>query len=453
MNTVHLTTLTDSKFLVPTIVMMTSARENMATDSHYHFHLFHSDLEPWQIKAFQKLETPRFTVTVIKLENNRNQFTHLPDCGTRFGQAALMRLNLPNLLTDIEKVLYLDGDILVHQDLSPLYQWDIDNHLIAAVKAPLPLTDPSFLNNFPGDTYINTGVMVVNLAKMRDENTVDQFIANAPAVIQFWRCADQDIINYTCAGRMAIMPPHFNGMASLYRQHINRDLSRFNAYYNTNYTSYEELENDYVLTHWAGPIEQRPWELCNRNGSEVWTRYFLKSPIAHIGLGLKTPWEQIEALGKHTKQHSNQLQQVKEQNKQLIDRQNKLNIQQEKFQQLYPQLRKDVELQKKQLEAQQEELKVIKQELAALYHKYTTQRAQFERKLLELFPAEYEIRYGFSRYLPVVTVKHSLNKENGLLVKDIKLFGVIPIFRVKGTPQKLYWYLFYCLPVFKFHRR
>lgn len=436
MNTIHLTTLTDSNFLIPTIVMMTSARETMAPDSHYHFHLFHSNLEPWQIDAFRQLETPSFTVTVVKLENDRNQFTHLPNCGTRFGQAALMRLNLPNLLTDIDKVLYLDGDILVHQDLAQVYQWNLGENLIAATKAPLPLRDPEFMKNFPGNTYINTGVMVMNLDRMRAENTVDQFIANAPTVIQFWQCADQDIINYTCAGRIAILPVHYNGMSALYQQQIQRDINCFNAYYGSRYTSYRELENDFLLTHWAGPIEQRPWELSNRNGSEDWNRYFLKSPIAHIGLGLKTPWDNIREVNKELEKLTSRYQQLQEELNQQLSTLKELRKQHELLLQSHNELKaRHKDLLNNQTKLQQDHINL------------KTTHDKLQQQFSEQFPSAYKSRYGLSRYLPLFSIHSSYDPATQRVSKQVKLFGCVPFLFAKGYPHKLHWHLFGFIPI------
>lgn len=380
MKTVHLSTLTDRNFLIPTMVMMTSAKDNMAEGSRYHFHLFHSNLSEWEIATFKKLDSPTFRVDVIKLDKELNRFTHLPD-KNRFGQAALMRLNLPNLLTDLDRVLYLDGDIMVHQDLTDFFSIDLQNNLIAAVKATLPLYNPNFINNFPGKTYINSGVLIMNLKLMRQENIVDRFISNAVKVQKFWLCPDQDLINYTCAGRIKVLPPKYNGMNALYHKYFRLDPKRFNDYYQTSYESYAEMEHEYILTHWAGPVEMRPWERSNNTSSEAWIYYFLKSPIRHMDLNLETPWKRLEKL-----EASERIRNTTPHHPPVVS------------------------------------------------------------------PRFQTITYGFSRFLPVITVKSSFFPETGCIRKRFKLFGFIPLMSARGYNYKMNWRLFNLIPIWRSHK-
>ena len=270
MSTVHLTTLTDKNYLIPTIVMMASMKENMAQGSHYHFHLFHSDLTPWDEQVVRRLESaqaPHFTISIRQIRPEDNNFSKVPH--GKLGQPALKRLNMPHLLPDIEKVLYMDSDILVLKDLTELYETDIGDNLIAGVKDVCLLfqEDPRF-GHFPPNSYICTGVMLMNLKQMRLENTEQRFLDVVPEVVKFWVTTDQDIINYTCKGDVLILPPKFNILPK-YIVSGGYETGLKEGYILQ--SEYEQIFNNPVAFHYAG---KKPWIDKKIPSAEVWWEFY-----------------------------------------------------------------------------------------------------------------------------------------------------------------------------------
>jgi len=68
--TVHFTTLSDRKFFIPTLVMITSAKETMRSDSVYHLHFFHNGLDNYQLDALRELESESFIISINRVEND-----------------------------------------------------------------------------------------------------------------------------------------------------------------------------------------------------------------------------------------------------------------------------------------------------------------------------------------------------------------------------------------------
>ncbi len=424
MNTIHLTTLTDSNFLIPTIVMMTSARETMAPDSHYHFHLFHSDLESWQIDAFRQLETDHFTVTIRQLHESDNQFTHLPNCG-RHGQAALMRLNLPNLLRDIDKVIYLDGDIIVTKDLAALYDTPLGDHPLAAVEEPEGPNPVKYHENIPSNSYFNTGVMVMGLARMRDENLIQQFLDNAPTVIQFWQCADQDIINYTCANRILPLHPKYNYLPDLFRWYSALTIDDFNATHHTNYTSIAALQADSVIIHLAGGAGRRPWQRSNGLYSPLWLNYFLQSPLHNCNLLLNDP-------------HQSETNKLKTQYSDL-----RKSI--EEHQNIVSQLQDNLDIANKQIT----HLTQYNKSLQDIQRTLQASLGRLNEELQSLQPPNHTLKLGLGRYLPLLSIHSSYDPTTQRVSKQVKLFGCVPFLFAKGYPHKLHWHLFGFIPIWR----
>jgi lipopolysaccharide biosynthesis glycosyltransferase len=155
--------------------------------------------------------------------------------------SAYARLLIPELLPPtVQKVIYLDCDLIVDRDLYGLWRMDpMDNYLLAVGGRPIG----SFhLRNHPhpnlqahrSDPAFNSGVMVINLRLWREDEVakkVLEFCAGWPELCRF---ADQDGLNAICAGR-------WGGLDNSWNQGMKR---------------YEHRPGNAVL-HFAGGV--KPW--------------------------------------------------------------------------------------------------------------------------------------------------------------------------------------------------
>lgn len=134
--------------------------------------------------------------------------------------AAYYRLLAPAIF-QAPKLIYLDVDLVVRRDVAPLYDVDLGPNLVGAVRDYFAVKDllanpdgawarQLGLADFSG--YFNSGVMVLNLAKMRDEN-FNQTWLNHLQRIKTPRLHDQDILNSCCQGRVKYLPSAWNCQA------------------------------------------------------------------------------------------------------------------------------------------------------------------------------------------------------------------------------------------------
>lgn len=287
MSILHFTAQTDKSFFIPTIVMATSARANMAPGSCYHFHLFHAPLEEWQIAAAKQLETDWFKITLYEVTEGRHcafkQKNHVTPI-------SLVRLELPERLPKLDKILYLDGDILVQQDLSELYETELGNHLIAAVQDMMAGIFNPYTKDLPGSEYVNSGVMLMNLRQMRKEDTVKKFFEVKADAPPHWIFQDQDVVNACCANRIMSLHPRYNGLVTTFERVPDLTVEQYNQFYHTHYASRQDVEQDYAIVHLAGTPGRRPWERADGVYSTQWLHYFMLSPVRRVNLNLQTPW-------------------------------------------------------------------------------------------------------------------------------------------------------------------
>jgi lipopolysaccharide biosynthesis glycosyltransferase len=105
-------------------------------------------------------------------------------------QAVYSRLQLAELLPDLDTVLYLDCDVIVLDSLENLLSINVDNYGIAAVQDHFWRSCP--MDGTPG--YFNSGVLLVNLGYWRTHLVAERsrnFVREYPC--RFW---DQDALNF-----------------------------------------------------------------------------------------------------------------------------------------------------------------------------------------------------------------------------------------------------------------
>lgn len=98
-----------------------------------------------------------------------SQLEGLP-ISTRYPQAVWFRTLLPELLPEVERILYLDADTLVLQSLLPLWQLDFAAMPFAAVQdvpSRRHANVPTEIGLARSEDYFNSGVLLINLEQMR----------------------------------------------------------------------------------------------------------------------------------------------------------------------------------------------------------------------------------------------------------------------------------------------
>ena len=138
--------------------------------------------------------------------------------GKYISASTYIRLNLPSIFPKMDKLLYLDGDIVITGDLGELYNVDISHKAMAGVLDYGMCVDSlkwqaiDYIHNtLPSfDTeYINAGVLLMNLSELRKigfENTCQKLYDERTDFI----FADQDIVNFALTGKKRILPIYWN---------------------------------------------------------------------------------------------------------------------------------------------------------------------------------------------------------------------------------------------------
>ena len=200
----------DDGYVYPTIVSITSMLENASPNRKLDFYVMHPGEFKDENKQRLKSLEGKYVNCSVNLINMQDKYKNAYDKG-HITTPTYYRLSLSDLLPNIDKIIWLDGDTLTFCDLGEMYNLDMNG-----------LYYRGFWDAYAGnaytdklDHYICAGVMIINLELLRKDNMTekfDKFIADHPDKIDHH---DQDVINFTCSEKIGKFPPKF-GMFNRY---------------------------------------------------------------------------------------------------------------------------------------------------------------------------------------------------------------------------------------------
>lgn len=273
----HVVLITDDNYVMPTFVAIKSIELNALSDCSYIIHICSFGLNKENIKHFENLNGDNFQIVIHIIQEDYykakfdliNQKSHVTP-------SALIKFDLCTILNGIDKVLYIDSDIIVNKSLSELFEYDIENYYLAASfefwKYIIAKKEgKKDLSEF----YFNSGVMLFNLKKIREDNISNQLwltkINKYNGVNNKSGLMDQDCFNDVCASMCYPLPIKYNFNPVFSKGYKIQDINRV---YNSNYLSLQEILDDVVIIHYVGKTD-KPWKYVTANYADVWEKYYV----------------------------------------------------------------------------------------------------------------------------------------------------------------------------------
>jgi len=248
MDIYHICCSTDENYAAPCTVMLLSLA--MSNPGHsWHAHVLHSSLPlSIQDKIRRSVTQNCSNITVEFHEVDAGMLRRVRfRPGTLITEAAYYRILLPTVFPLLSKILYLDCDILVLKDISPLFNIDMTHYAVAAVEDILKLKDEHRLqlNLSYADSYFNSGVMMANLDYWR-EHDVERRLLEFSRKERKVFFHDQDALNHVFRKQWFQLSPQWNKFYPVVypanRFHSVCDVDDF---------------NNPAVVHFAGRI--KPW--------------------------------------------------------------------------------------------------------------------------------------------------------------------------------------------------
>jgi lipopolysaccharide biosynthesis glycosyltransferase len=234
----------------------------------------------------------RRLANMVEREGGGISFIHVPDeriAGlptkdfTR--KATWYRIFLPELLPDVDRILYLDADLIVLDEVAPLWQLDLDGRWLGAVTNVFQhnhLHRPAELGLAGPEVYFNAGVLLMNLGEMRRDSCSDALLDYAVRNAELIEWRDQDALNVVLGERRLALHPRWNLMNSALlfpsaAEVYGRDVL-------------EEARARPAIRHFEGPDANKPWHyMCEGELRELYLEHRRATPWPRVRREGRTP--------------------------------------------------------------------------------------------------------------------------------------------------------------------
>ena len=190
------------------------------------------------------------------------------------------RLFLADMLPEwCTKVIYIDCDTVVCDSLREMYEIDMTNYAVAGVADLILDTFKTRVGLTVRQTYINAGILVINLSEWRQKNMTGAFLDFIESYHGSVPHHDQGTINGTLQNSCKLIHPKYNVMTPFYTQKYNRLLKFYhlNDYYPQDEIAFA-VKNP-VIIHYTPEYTGRVWETnCRHPQKDRYFAYLQKTP-------------------------------------------------------------------------------------------------------------------------------------------------------------------------------
>ena len=265
MNTIKIAMTTDKNYITPTKVAISSMLTHSNISSFFEINILCAkSLDEVSRDRLRDLEhrSQRLKIIFHEIEDKRlsNAATtaHIPI-------ASYYRLYICQLIEG-DRCLFVDGDMIIKDDLLEVYNINLEGYYIAGVK------DMGIQSHFEEykeyaqylqipsmDKYVNAGFMLFNLKEIRKDNLQDKLIDE---IARGYKYMDQDILNKLCYNKIKNISLRYDFFTEYAGSLSKLDLSGYDE------KNIHDIENDICVLHYTGTF--KPW-LCKRlTVNQIW---------------------------------------------------------------------------------------------------------------------------------------------------------------------------------------
>lgn len=175
------------------------------------FHILGSNLSNISKDNFKKLaQSYSSNIIIHEIDTSYLNSIKLPT-KTGLPLPTYFRFILPLILKDLDKIFYIDSDIICRNSAEELFNISLGDNIIGAVEE----NDERIRNwcnelNIPHHKYFNAGMLAINVPKWNEYNIFDKLIDIVPKNHDKFPFLDQDALNFILTGKILYLKDKFN---------------------------------------------------------------------------------------------------------------------------------------------------------------------------------------------------------------------------------------------------
>jgi len=256
--TIRIVLAADDNYAQHLGVAMISILENHKNNQKIEFFILDNNIGNINLEKIKQIGAT-YKVDLFFYKISEGLFGGYPEAN-RLSKVTYSRMFIPELLPiSIKKVLYLDVDLVALEDISVLYNTDLKNFSVGAVRDVMSKEILRIYFDREVSDYFNAGVLLIDLEKWRQKKITEKSLEfarlNRGKIIR----ADQDILNCLFKNDWLPLEKKFN---------IDLKRGKLNL----------EPEKNTVILHYSDKV--KPWQYIFYGKSQKYYWQYLK----------KTPW-------------------------------------------------------------------------------------------------------------------------------------------------------------------
>lgn len=199
----------DTNYILQFLVTVQSLLDN--NNEQFSIFLITCELSEEDKQNLIKWENHNLTKINI-LQVNMHELDWLKCMEHTWSRFMFLKLYIPYLIpNNIKKIIYLDVDMIIVDNISNLFNIDVNNYAVAGVEDTPDCIQHKKRCNIPENSpYINSGVMIINLEEWRLAAKNDLFWSFIRENFNKFTINDQDVINYVFQNKIKTIPLRFN---------------------------------------------------------------------------------------------------------------------------------------------------------------------------------------------------------------------------------------------------
>lgn len=242
---------TDDNYIHHTAAVVASVLSNAKRKDNYHFYILSTQLSDDNKKKFDKLKKIKdCRIDYPKLDEQSLAPFKAVKMHSHLTLATFNRLLIPMLFPQLDKMIYIDSDLIVLSDIADMNNIDVSGYYFAGVKDANSKGLVKKHGYDPKYEYINAGVIIINCAELRKQDYFKKMLEQIGKIEA--KTGDQDFINYCFHEKIKIISYKWN---MYHKFHFES----YGGKQPMDDIDYANAVKNPVIIHFVGP--DKPWNI------------------------------------------------------------------------------------------------------------------------------------------------------------------------------------------------
>lgn len=279
----------DRNYLIPTKVTINSIVRNKRIEDNITIYIIGVGLSVQDLNPLKQFQDEH--INIIPVIPDNACFEQIKVEHMHVSKAALYKFLIPELI-DVDKILYLDSDMLVLGSLKDLYETDLGDMYAAVVRDIIGECLFHFQQKHNISFYFNSGMMLLNLKVLRKQGVVQKLtsVRKKDTTNLFM---DQDTFNKVFDKKVVLVSPKYNYILSEHKN-IAYSLEEIADFYDLGKEEASNLVRHPVILHLTD--KEKPWNNSDASNRDLWYQYAFKEDFPYVIQNIARSWKRENAI-------------------------------------------------------------------------------------------------------------------------------------------------------------